>query len=46
MPLSHQDTKKHKEFLPLSEREEFLGKMIVDVAYKFCIESGIKRFVI
>lgn len=40
MPLSHQDTKAHKEFLPLSEREEILGKMIVEAAYKVHSELG------
>ena len=34
MPLSHKDTRMHKEkFKPLSDEEERTGKLIVNAAY-------------
>ncbi|HEY4754735.1 MAG TPA: GxxExxY protein [Ignavibacteriaceae bacterium] len=33
-PRSHEDRKIHKVFTPLSPREEYIGKCIVDAAYQ------------
>ena len=40
MPQSHEDTKKHKEFAPLSTREEDLGRRIVDAAFTVHSQLG------
>ena len=40
MPQSLEDAKDHKGYVILSEEEEFLGKMIVDAAYKVHLALG------
>ena len=40
MPQSLEDAKDRKEHVILSEEEEFLGKMIVDAAYKVHLALG------
>ena len=40
MPQSLEDAKARKELVILSEQEEFLGKMIVDAAYKVHLALG------
>jgi len=40
MPQSREDAKDRKEYVILSEEEEFLGKMIVDAAYKVHLALG------
>jgi GxxExxY protein len=40
MPQSLKDAKDHKEYVILSEEEEFIGKMIVDAAYKLHLALG------